>query len=191
MNALGRERTGRAGVGAVDALPVAAPETGTPRRGYRMVNRQRQALTPAEHIERNSMPEPNSGCVLWLGWVGHKGHGLTTWKKKTMHAHRWAWVGRHGPIPDGLHVCHRCDVPSCVNPDHLFLGTHADNMADMVRKGRAALRPGELHRSAKLTGEIIRDLRTSKEGTRKAARRLDVSPKAIRNIRQRKTWVHI
>lgn len=171
-----------------------APATGSLGRAYRMLNRRPQAATPAEHIERYSIPEPNSGCFLWLGWVARKGHGLTTWKKKTMHAHRLAWIGRHGPIPDGLLVCHRCDVPSCVNPDHLFLGTHQDNMDDMVRKGRAAHNRNYTSGNRiprKLTAEIVIAVRASEESTKGVARRLGVAPVTIRRIRQRKIWRHI
>lgn len=82
------------------------------------------------------------GCWLWTGSLhtstkypaGH--HGLTMFKGKSISTHRAMWIAVHGSIPDGMHVCHSCDVPRCINPDHLWLGTHQDNMADMNRKGR-------------------------------------------------------
>lgn len=81
--------------------------------------------------------EPNTGCLLWIGRADAKGYGLLWTGSTTARAHRFAWQRIHGPIPDGLCICHHCDTPACVNTDHLFLGTVADNNHDMARKGRA------------------------------------------------------
>lgn len=79
---------------------------------------------------------PIAGCWLWTSSLGRKGYGLVQDGRKPRSAHRRAYIYSHGPIPDGLFVLHRCDVPCCINPHHLFLGTQADNMADMRAKGR-------------------------------------------------------
>lgn len=82
--------------------------------------------------------EPNTGCWLWLGRRGARGYGQVGFRGfKTRQAHRVSWLIHNGPIPDGLFVCHKCDTPPCVNPDHLFLGTCQDNLTDMARKNRA------------------------------------------------------
>lgn len=86
------------------------------------------------------IPEPNTGCWLWIGSLRDNGYGLysprVNGKRRTASAHRWSWELRHGPIPAGMQANHKCDVPSCVNPDHLFLGTQSDNMKDACRKRR-------------------------------------------------------
>jgi hypothetical protein len=100
-----------------------------------------------ERFWAKTEPEPNSGCLLWTANVSRMGYGrIQIGSKKNgtrrmVSAHRVAWTLMRGDIPGGLFVCHRCDVKTCVNVNHLFTGTHIDNMRDASRKGRI---PGRL-----------------------------------------------
>ncbi len=90
-----------------------------------------------ERFMRFVYPDPNCGCWLWSGMSNDFGYGLfRLGPGQPFRAHRYAYEAFRGPIPGRLLVLHRCDLPACVNPDHLFLGTTGDNVADKVSKGR-------------------------------------------------------
>lgn len=153
------------------------------------VERVKHRMTLSERLDFYSMPEPNSGCQLWLASVNDKGYGHFYYGSTRGKAHRASWVAEHGPIPDGLHVLHKCDVPSCINPDHLFLGTHDDNMADMVAKERYAR--GSKVGNATATLADVRLIRAGHLEVAELVRQTGLSETTVRNIQTRKTWTHV
>lgn len=92
-------------------------------------------MTPEQRLSRHHI---EGECWVWDGWRLPSGYGTLRFGRRTVLAHRLAWVTWVGPIPAGMQVCHRCDNPPCINPAHLFVGTQTDNLLDMSAKGRQA-----------------------------------------------------
>ena len=162
--------------------------------------------SPKSVVERfwtKVSPEPNTGCWLWTGRCRDDGYGIFPFKSRVdqARAHRIAWELTNGPIPEGLFVCHRCDNPPCCNPDHLFLGTAADNNQDAAAKGRNArhTRPwttarGERNGNSKLSPAVVAEIRAMVNGgadTESTGRRFSVNRATINRIVSRKTWGHV
>lgn len=140
-----------------------------------------------ERIDSFYTPVTESGCHLWLGALSTRGYGRIMVDGKVRNAHRVSWQLAKGPIPDGAFLCHKCDTRSCINPEHLFVGDQASNMADVRAKRRWC---GISHRS-KLTPEQVIDIRKSPESGSRMARKYGVHPSTIHEIIFRKTWSHI
>lgn len=157
---------------------------------------------------------PLGGCQIWAGARHHTGYGVITWNRRQWRVHVLAYALKVGPIPAGLCVCHSCDVPLCINVDHLWLGTNRDNIADRHAKGRTARgdqsgprkhpesRPrGERHPlrqhperspTAKLNEAKVRDIRQRTDATtRELALEFGVSQDAIRDVLRRVSWSHL
>lgn len=134
-------------------------------------------------------------CWDWQANKDYKGYGSFVFNGKQQKAHRVAWELTYGRIPDSLHCLHRCDRPSCVRPDHLFLGTNADNMADMVRKGRNKPHKGVNNNKAKLTEDQVKQIReihfAGKATLSEIGLMFKVSGVQVGNIVRRESWKHI
>ena len=113
---------------------------------------------PRDPMERFWEKVDQTGdCWEWNDYIRPSGYGQFYAARRIHLAHRWIWEQTNGPIPEGLFVCHKCDNRKCVRPDHLFIGTNADNVRDMVRKGRVAR--GRTVPNAKLSAEIVARIR--------------------------------
>jgi hypothetical protein len=160
------------------------------------------SATPIQRFEQSYEPEPMSGCWLWTGGYVGDGYGKFWHSGRTVRAHRWAWEHFRGPIADGLLVLHRCDVSSCVNPAHLFLGTTLDNVHDRDSKGRQCrgerhaavgrlVLRGDDHGSAKLNGEQVRAIRADSRSLLRIALEYGVCKSLVSQIKRRTIWKHL
>ena len=137
------------------------------------------------------LPEPNSGCWLWTATIDQSGYGIfgIGGSGNTRRAHRVSYELFVNKISKNMRVCHKCDTPSCVNPDHLFCGTDADNALDRKRKKRSAI--GEKHGKAKLSEDIVRFIRVSLLSERQLAKELGFHRGTINAVRSGRTWSHV
>ena len=175
-----------------------------------------------ERFEAKFIPEPNSGCWLWTAATDGKGYGRfrvgskTDGTRKSAIATRVSWKIYCGDLPDDLCVLHKCDNPYCVNPDHLFLGTHTDNMQDCSRKNRTSKgdkhsaiqkahlprgkdhylygKPGfcgETNAQAKLTEDQVRAIRADTRTQMVIAKDYGMTFQQISRIKNRTRWKHV
>ena len=154
--------------------------------------------TLAERFWKFVDKRDDDSCWPWLGGIKSTGRGNFFANGKIIQAHRMMWILKYGEIPDGMLVCHTCDNGSCVNPNHLFLGTYSDNAKDMVAKHRHPwlLRRGENHYAAKFTDQDILDIRRlytprGKYSQFKLAAMYGVARTTIQQIIERRSWTHI
>lgn len=147
-----------------------------------------------------SFAQRGDGCWIWTGetfkngYARYQSHRIRSIDPslRAGRASRIAWVLTNGPIPDGLNACHKCDTPRCVNPDHLFLGTHLDNARDMVAKGRSC--HGVKRKNAKLNDDAVRQIRNDLAAghtQRSIAERFGVNTSLISNIHTGDKWRHV
>lgn len=152
------------------------------------------ALTPAERDRFWSKVQRGNGCWRWNGSKDQDGYGLFKLRGRMVRAHRLAVFLATGAWPGPALVCHRCDTPGCVRPDHLFRGSAAANAADMVAKGRSAHLRGEAHGGARLTATTVQEIRRlaalgTEQGT--IARQFGTTRSNVSAIARGKSWRHL
>lgn len=137
----------------------------------------------------------DNGCVVWKGSKSKRGYGSVSVSGVSLKAHRvsYSWANSVD-IPDGMHVCHACDNPSCVNPEHLWLGTPRENVFDMFKKGRYRIVNSKAHSGTRLSEDDVREIVRLKEsglGYKKIAKLYPVDRTSIVGIILGKTWTHV
>lgn len=145
-----------------------------------------------ERLEFYSERITESGCQIWTGALRPNGYGYLRFQSENISAHRASYTLAKGKIPENMFVCHTCDNRSCINPDHLFLGSHKDNMSDMTKKERQA--KGIDHGGAKLTEEdvlIIKKRIKAGDTQPEIANDYNVLRAAISKIVTKRTWRHL
>lgn len=156
------------------------------------LQKQFHGLTEKERFFKR-VGKLDSGCWLWLGSLNNGYGQFRRDDGKIVLSHRFSYLIHNENAVDGLVVMHKCDTPRCVNPEHLMLGTQAENVKDMQIKGREKKRgsKGEAHGMVKLTEEQVKEIRTSKETGPAIAKRLGMSTTTIYDIRNRHIWKHV
>lgn len=143
-------------------------------------------------FERKYIPEPNSGCWLWLGTLHEGGYGEFRKKNagsKRIRAHVFSYKLHKGAVPEGQFVLHTCDVRCCVNPDHLYAGTKKQNTHDAIRRHRFPV--GENHHRTKTTETQVLAIRADIRAQHVIASEYGVCQMTVSNIKTGKSWRHL
>lgn len=148
----------------------------------------KRGLTLEQRLEISYMPVTECGCWIWMKACIGNGYGNLVIDGKQWLAHRAFWTAYRGPIPHGLSVLHHCDIRTCINPDHLFLGTYKDNSDDMIAKGRRSRSDGRYNGRAILTDADVAFIRSTPPGTRGLAGQFQVTRSAICRARKGFSW---
>jgi len=151
--------------------------------------------TIQERFEQKVERVPFTDCHFWIGATTPFGYGKIGKNGKWVQSHRFAFEQAYGSIPEDKYVLHTCDVPSCVNPNHLYLGTYKDNARDREERNRGNHAFGERHGKSKLTKEQvlkIRDLHDNEDmSCWSLGKQFGINSKSVRDIVNRKNWTHI
>jgi hypothetical protein len=167
----------------------------------------REGWTPERRF-LDKVEKTAGGCWLWTGSLLNSGYGQFWFNGNKITAHRFACEFYRGPVPQGLDVCHRCDVKRCVNPDHLFVDTTSGNLADMIAKGRSAtgerswvrkhpeiVKRGEQHGMAKATDQVVRRIRqlhnAGAMSISRIAQEVGLGASTVGHIINGDTWKHV
>lgn len=134
-----------------------------------------------------------SGCQIWTAGTTRSGYGVMYHDGKLKYAHRLSWEEANGESAGGRVICHKCDTPSCINPTHLYAGSHKDNASDMMRRGRnrGQFGKGEKSHKAKLTNEQVIEIRAANGTHREIGARFGIAHTVVTQIKNRKAWGHV
>lgn len=146
-------------------------------------------MTLAERLEFYSIPEPNSGCRLWLAYTSGRGWARLYWKGRLQSAAKLSWENANGPMPRGMETRHKCDNPICIDERHLEPGTHQDNMDDMVKRGRS--NKGTKNPHAKLSKEQALAIIAATGTQQSIADHFGVCNQTVSEIKSGKRWAHL
>ena len=166
----------------------------------KVMQKQNHGMTTAQRFMQWFVKDEHTGCWNWTGGtIGKTGYGQFRIGSKNFVASRASWIIFKGEIPKNdssyktLFVCHKCDNPRCVNPDHLFLGDHQANVEDKMQKKRHryGISVGESHGNSKLDEAKVRYIRSSSKTQQELASEFNMSQASIWAVIARKTWKHI